>query len=71
MSKLAKWTIKDLQYMNTQGYSIVKCKNEDEALHYKDILRVNRRCAQAGFIYNNKQEKVYFVLTKHRNPMNK
>lgn len=63
---LPKWSKKDLQYMDGEGYKIVPCENETEALQVKSTLRENGRCAQAGYIVNKENKDIYFVLTKER-----
>ena len=64
--QLAKWNEKDLRYMEQDGYKICKCKDEQEAIEIKDLLKQNNRCAQAGYILNSKNEKVYFAITRER-----
>lgn len=63
---LQKWYKKGLLEMDKQGYKIVPCKSEKEAIKVKDIYKQNKRCSQAGYILNKHNEPVYFVLTKFR-----
>lgn len=53
--------------MGQQGYKVVPCESEEEALQVKDILKADKRCAQAGWIKNKEDKIIYFVLTKNRN----
>ena len=63
---LPKWTKKDLQDMDELGYKVVPCDTEEKALEVKQVLKKNKRCAQAGRIINREGKTIYFVLTKER-----
>lgn len=61
---LKKYSKKELKKFDEQGYMIVPCKDEGEALEVKMVLKDNKRCAQAGYIVNKENKDIYFVLTK-------
>ena len=63
---LPKWTKKDLQEMDALGYKVVVCEDEKEALEVKQVLKQNKRCAQAGRIFNKEGKEIFFVCTKER-----
>ena len=63
---LTRYYEKELLKAQEQGYKIVKCKSELEAIEIKDALRKGKRCAQCGMIKNNKGEFIPFVMTKER-----
>lgn len=63
---LPKWTKKDLQEMDKLGYKIVVCEDEAETLEVKKVLKMNKRCAQAGRIINKEGKEIFFVCTKER-----
>lgn len=67
---LPKWKKKDLQEVGSDGYKIYPAKDEQEALEIKQILKDNKRNAQAGYYQrddNKDNPKEYFVVTRHRN----
>lgn len=64
---LQKWYKKGLQYMGTQGYKVIPCDTEEEAIEIKEYLKQNKRCAQAGYVINRENKTIYFVLTKNKN----
>ena len=53
--------------MGEQGYKVVPCESEEEAIKVKELLKADKRCAQAGWIINKENKTIYFVLTKNRN----
>lgn len=63
---LPKWNKKDLEWMSNDGYKIVPCKDEEEALEVKRVLKVNNRCAQAGRYITESGKEKYFVCTRER-----
>lgn len=63
---LPKWKDTDLLIMQDDGYKICPCKDEDEALEVKKVLKENTKCAQAGYILDKEGNKKYFVITRDR-----
>lgn len=63
---LPKWTRKDLELMNDEGYWIVPCKDENETIEVKSLCRKYGRCAQNGRIINDEGKELFFVCTKDR-----
>lgn len=67
---LAKWTIRDLEFMNEDGYGIIPAKNEKEALSIRNALKQQKKNAQAGYIMNKDNKVVCFVVTRDRKTKN-
>ncbi len=67
MTKLYKWSRKDIENVGKQGYKFIHCETEDEANEVKDNLKSRGRCAQAAFAINREGKVIYFVATKERN----
>lgn len=63
---LAKWNKKDLIYMRDEGYKIVPCEDESEAIRLKEVLQLDKKCAQAGKVINQEGKEIFFVCTKNR-----
>lgn len=63
---LQKWYLKEFSRMKEAGYSVVPCKDGEEALQVKDVLVRNKRCAQAGYIVNKNDKQCFFVFTKKK-----
>lgn len=63
---LPKYYKKDLISMGNQGYKFIHCETEEEALEIKSELKLEGKCAQAGFVINRLGETIIFVATKQR-----
>lgn len=61
-----KWSKNSLISMGKQGYKVIACDDEAEALKVKAALKEDKRCAQAGYVINREGKTIYFVLTKSR-----
>lgn len=64
-----KYNKEQLQELGVRNYKIIPCDEKEQRDIY-DTLKLNKRCARAGFIYNKDNEKIYFVLTKEREAKN-
>lgn len=64
---LPKWSKNGLISMGKEGYKVIPCDSEEEALNIKEELKASKRCAQAGYIINKENKVIYFVLTKNKN----
>lgn len=63
---LPKWKDTDLLLMQEDGYKICPCDSEEQALEYKNVLKENKRCVQAGYYLGKENKPVYFVVTRER-----
>lgn len=63
---IPKWTKKELEEKGKQGYKVVPCASEQEALEVKQVLKDNKRCAREGYVVNQEGKDIFFVLTKER-----
>lgn len=60
-----KYNKEELQDVCTQqGYMVVPCKDEANALDVKSQLKSQKKCAQAGHIINREGKDIFFVLTR-------
>lgn len=60
------WKKDELKEKGDEGYKVIVCKDENEAMSVRDRLKAEKKCARAGMVRNQDGNMVIFVLTKER-----